>query len=345
MTRAGLPRRQLLLATLPLPLVAFAAGSAQGARYVAQRLAARYPVAATLSYISALNWSAQRRLGAGLPADSVQAIDALRRAAPAVPPADWPQRAGYAAFAERGRHDGDAAAGALATDALLGAIADTPEGPRFTRLRPWTDDMFMITLLADRTLPLLPPAARERVVQALGGTLQSLGAQLQRGDGLFDHAVGSPVAWGRGNGFGALALTHALAGPLPPDSAAGRALLARLLANLRALLPLQGPDGLWRQVLDHAESRQELTVTAMTLEALATARAHGWLRGAGVDTAIARAWPAVRARVTEDDGFTDVCAGTPAGPTLDFYLQRPMVSGRDDRAAAMVLAAALAFAG
>lgn len=335
-------RRELLLAALALPSVALASGPAQDALSVARRLAARYPVNPTLSYISALNWSAQRRLGGALPASSQQAIAALRRA---TPPADWPQRAGYAVFAEAARHDGDTAAGALAVNALLGAIADTPEGPRFTGLRPWTDDMFMITFLADRALPLVPSTGRDRVVQALGGTLLALGAQLQRGDGLFDHAVGSPIAWGRGNGFGALALTHTLAGPLSPDSAAGRALLARLQANLRALLPLQGPDGLWRQVLDHAESRQELTATAMTLEALAIARTKAWLRGAEVDAAIARAWPAVLARLTEDDGFIDVCAGTPAGPTLDFYLQRPIVNGRDDRAAAMVLGAALALVG
>ncbi|WP_457420504.1 glycoside hydrolase family 88 protein, partial [Roseateles sp. P5_E7] len=265
----------------------------------------------------------------------------LRQAAPATPPAAWPLRAGYAAFAEAACFDGDAAAGELARDAVRTAIVDTPQGPRLAGLRAWTDDLFMPALLFDRALPLLPAAEQPRAVEALGASLLDLAARLQRPDGLFDHAEGSPVAWGRGNGFASLALALALAGPVSPASAAGAQLLARLQIHLQALLPLQGPDGLWRQVLDHGPSTGELTVTAMTLTAMATARRHGWLPANQVDAAITRAWTGVRSRIDADGSFSDVCAGTPAGPTLDFYLQRPMVRGRDDRAAAMALWAAI----
>lgn len=339
-------RRDMLLAALPLP----AAAHATVAPAMASLLAERYPVKAPLSYITAMIWSAQRRLGSGhLPPRSQQALLALREATAATPPADWPQRAGCAAFAEAAHHDGDAAARQLALQALQAlrsAIADTPDGPRLAGLRPWTDDLFMAALLFDRALPLLPAAEQPRATEALGTTLLKLAGRLQRADGLFDHADGSPIAWGRGNGFALLALTHALAGPLPPASAAGAALLARLQRQLRALLPLQGSDGLWRQVLDEPSAAQELTVTAMSLTALATARSHGWLpaaAAAAADSAIARAWAGVLSRVDADGGFSDVCAGTPAGPTLDFYLQRPMLRGREDRAAAMVMQAVVAL--
>ena len=121
---------------------------------------------------------------------------------------------------------------------------------------------------------------------------------------------------------------------------------ARLQNHLLALLPLQGADGLWRQVLDHPTAQLELTVTAMSLASLALARREGWLPHGVADVAITRAWAGVQSRIDARSGsFRDVCAGTPAGPTLDFYLQRPIVNGRDDRAAAMVLLAAIAVAG
>lgn len=293
-------------------------------------MAPLYPATPAFGYVSALIGSAQRRLDAvGAPASRLE---------PPLKPADWPQRAGFAALAEAARLDGDAAAAEPARQALRGALAGTP--PRLAGLRPWTDDMFMATLLVDRTLPLLPAAEQAAVADALQAALLDLCERLQRADGLFDHAVGSPIAWGRGNGFAALALAQALAGPLR-----GRPgpLRDRLRRHLRALLPLQAGNGLWRQVLDHEPAAPELTVTAMSLAALALARRQGWVDGAEIDAAIERAWAGVQGRVDADGGFRDVCAGTPAGRTLDFYLQRPMLQGRDDRAAAMVLQAALAL--
>ncbi len=37
----------------------------------------------------------------------------------------------------------------------------------------------------------------------------------------------------------------------------------------------------------------------------------------------------------------DVCSGTGAGPTREYYLNRPVVNGADDRGGAMALLAAL----
>lgn len=335
----ALSRRTLLMTTLALP-----AWPAQaGAQDLARRLAAHYPGSPQAFYIDALILSAQRRLrpDASLPPASRARLLARRDAAPApaLPPAAWPQRAGYAALADAARHDGDTRAGELALQALRDAVVDTPAGPQFAGLRPWTDDLFLCGLLADRALPLLPADERPRAADALGRTLAPLAARLQRPGGLFDHADGAPVAWGRGNGFAALALVQALEGVLPPGTAAGRDLLARLQHQLHALLPLQRPDGLWRQVLDDADAWPELTVTAMALTALARARRHGWLSGSGVDDAIARAWASVGA----DGAFRDVCDGTPAGADLAFYLGRPVIHGRDDRAAAVVMGAALAL--
>lgn len=336
-------RRRRACATLAA-LMASARASAQAAaapRDIARTIASQYVAAATPSYIPALIASGQRRCGAAAAARNTAA--ALRDAvgAPGFTRAkDWPSLAGYAALAEAATADGDAAAGALAVQALRAALSDTPAGPRLAGLRPWTDDMFMPVLLLDRTAPLLPDAERARAAEAVKAALLDLTQKLQRPDGLFDHAEGAPIAWGRGNGFASLALAKGLAGPLPPSPE----LLAALQRHLRALLPLQSADGAWRQVLDDAGAPLELTVTAMSLVSLAIARRHGWLPTAEVDAPIARAWQAVQRRAGADGRFADVCAGTPAGPTLAFYLQRPITHGRDERAAAMVLQACLALA-
>lgn len=79
----------------------------------------------------------------------------------------------------------------------------------------------------------------------------------------------------------------------------------------------------------------------MSLTPLTTARCHGWLAAGTADAAITRPRTGVQSLIDADGGYTDVCAGTPAGPTLDFYLKRPVVRERDDRAAAMVLFAAI----
>lgn len=324
-----------LIAALPMPAIA----AADDKRAVsAQELASHYAATPAPHYVNALLISAQRHLGL---TETARAATAALREAVGAPgftlPTDWPRLAGYAALAEAATQGGDATAGALAVAALHSVLAAS----RLTGLRPWTDDMFLATLLVDRTLPLLPE--RQHATAALATALLDLSARLQRPDGLFDHAESSPVAWGRGNGFASLALAMALTGPLQGSSAAAP-LLARLQAHLRALLPLQGEDGLWRQVLDHAAARPELTATAMSLACLVLARRHGWLPGGAADGAATRAWAGLQSRIAAGGAFRDVCAGTPAGPTLDFYLQRPMVNGRDERAAAMVLLASIAVA-
>jgi len=340
----ALPTRRELLVALTWPALPAAARASPEAAVTARLLAACYPIHAPLGYVGALAASAQRRLNGGrLPPGSRLALLALREAAPAVPPIDWPVRAGHAAFAEAALHDSDTASRELALQAVRTAIVDTAQGPRLAGLRNWTDDLFMAALLFDRALPLLPGAEQPRAAEALAATLLTHAERLQRGDGLFDHAEGSPVAWGRGNGFASLGLALALAGPPSTASRDGARLLPRLQMHLHALLPLQQQDGLWRQVLDDAASPVELTATAMNLTALAMARSRGWLPEDTADGAIARAWAAVSRRIDAEGGFSDVCASTPAGPTLAFYRNRPITSGRDDRAAALVLQAALAM--
>ena len=95
--------------------------------------------------------------------------------------------------------------------------------------------------------------------------------RLQRPSGLFVHAVDAPHAWGRGNGFAALGLMEALT-YLPAGHPKRPAILAAYRKQMAALLPLQSPEGTWRQIADHPESYREVTATAMPLRPSRTRR-------------------------------------------------------------------------
>src|SRR5262249_55498764 len=153
------------------------------------------------------------------------------------------------------------------------------------------------------------------------------------------HATDGPFAWGRGNGFAAFGLMEALTALPSGDPQRGRLLdiYRRQMAGIRAQ---QAPDGMWRQVIDEPGAYREETATAMLLTAMARAVRLGWLDRSYLPT-IDRAWRALAAHVAEDGTLVDVCAGTGVGPTRRYYLERPAVTGADDRGGAMALVAAM----
>ena len=175
---------------------------------------------------------------------------------------------------------------------------------------------------------------------AAGRLLTSYAESLQRPDGLFIHALEGPHAWGRGNGFALLGVTEALT--YLPDTWPDRARVLEIYRkHMRALVTHQSDDGSWRQVVDEPTSYRELTVTAMTVAAMARGVRLGFLDRAAYPGAIDRGWKAVVARVNEDGTVHDVCSSTGAGPSKDYYLNRPVVNGADDRGGAMALLAAI----
>jgi rhamnogalacturonyl hydrolase YesR len=310
---------------------------------VARALAARYPAQPIMSYIPALAWSGSLRLAAltgeerwrEKPRREMQVFLDGRTAAIAEPYL-LTSLAGHLAFADLGSLDGNAAAAALALKAAeLILPRDQDETIRFPRR--WTDDMFMASSLLSRVAARTRDA---RFADAVGRLLLSYAAALQRGDGLFVHATEGPHAWGRGNGFAVLGLADALT--YLPESWPDRARVLEIYRrHLRAMLEHQSDDGSWRQVVDEPASYRELTVTAMTVAAIARGLRSGWLDRAAFQAALDRGWQAVLARVGDDGAVRDVCSGTGAGPTKEYYLNRPVVNGPDDRGGAMALLAAL----
>jgi unsaturated rhamnogalacturonyl hydrolase len=321
-----------------LALVAAVGAHEQSARdplEVARALAGRYPESAVMSYIPALSWSGALRLSAltGEERWQEKAREQMRpflsgEKAALAEPHLLTSIAGHLAFSDAGEHN------------LVRKAADfilpTASGDIVRFARAWTDDMFMASAVLSRA------AARSndpRYAQTAGRLLTSYAGKLQRLDGLFIHAVEGPHAWGRGNGFAALGLVEALT-HLPASWSDRDRVLEIYRRHMRALAARQSDDGSWRQVVDEPASYRELTVTAMTVAALARGIRLGWLDRSFVPN-VEAGWTAVSARVGRDGTIRDVCAGTGAGPTKDYYLNRPVINGPDDRGGAMALLAAL----
>lgn len=331
----------LLSALTAVSLVASEAWQAPADRSplaIARILAAKYPTEPSMSYISALSWSGSFRLAAltgedrwrEKPRRDMQPF--LDGARPAIAePYRLTSLAGHLAFADAAALDGNAAAGALAQKAAEFVRPPEPGGIKFAT--HWTDDMFMGSALLSR----VNQGAYAAYVRLL---LAEWAKRLQRADGLFIHAEDGPHAWGRGNGFALLGVTEALTHL--PDSWPGRSMALDIYrTHVAALAGHQSDDGSWRQVVDDPASYRELTVTAMITASVARGISRGWLDAATYQPVVDRGWQAVAARVDADGAVHDVCSGTGAGATKEYYLNRPVVNGTDDRGGAMALLAAL----
>ena len=334
-----------MLAVTPLP-----AGQISSADplEIARILAARYPAQPVMSYIPALSWSGQLRLSSltGEPQWREKAIKDIQaftsgQTSAIAEPYRLTSLAGAFAFSDASVIAADHAAGLLFAKVAYFILPDKPEDDIKFQVG-WTDDMFMAGAVLSR--------AGNEPHKALRRMLKTYAAKLQRPDGLFIHAGNGPHAWGRGNGFALLGITEALThapeswDAMPEAWATRSEVLEIYRRHVAALVTHQSDDGSWRQVVDEPASYRELTVTAMTTAALARGISRGWIDRKTHEPIMNRGWQAVAARVNADGTVKDVCSGTGAGPTKDYYLNRPVVNGADDRGGAMALLAAIEMA-
>jgi hypothetical protein len=301
----------------------------------ARLLAKRYPETPSISYIPSVSWINTLRLGA------IDGNASLRRKV-VDQTAPWisgekkmfgdriqlTSVAGAMVFAELAKTGSGEAAGRLANQAAALASAFKPDGIAQYGLG-WTDDMFMASSILSRTGNL----------DAAAKMLTSYAARLQRTDGIFNHAVDGPAAWGRGNGFAALGIIEALTA-MPASHPSRQALLEIYRRHMVALKEQQSPDGMWREVIDNPAAYREETATAMLLSAMARGIRLGWIDRSYAPF-VERAWRGLAAHVVDDGTVIDVCTGTGAGPTPRYYFDRAAITGADDRGGAMALLASM----
>jgi rhamnogalacturonyl hydrolase YesR len=302
---------------------------------IARLLANRYPETPSISYIPAVSWVSTLRLST-ISGDASLRQKVLGQVAPWISGekkmfGDRIQLtavAGAMVFADLSKSDGNEAAGKLANEAAALAAAIKPDGVAQYG-QGWTDDMFMASSILSRTGNL----------DAAATLLVSYAARLQRADGLFNHAVDGPAAWGRGNGFAALGLIEALTA-MPDRHPSRAALLEIYRRHMAAVKAQQAPDGMWREVIDDPAAYREETATAMLLTAMARGIRLGWI-DRSYTPFVERAWRALSAHVADDGTVIDVCTGTGAGPTARYYFDRAAITGADDRGGAMALLASM----
>ncbi|HMB21474.1 MAG: glycoside hydrolase family 88/105 protein [Chloroflexota bacterium] len=198
----------------------------------------------------------------------------------------------------------------------------TPDGIT-TEARYWIDDMYMITMLQVQAWRATGETKYlDRAALAMVAYLE----KLQQPNGLFLHAPDSPYYWSRGNGWMA-AGTAELLRALPQEHPQRDRILEGYRRMMRSLLDYQGEDGLWHQLLDHPESWQETSGTGMFTFALITGVKNKWLEGKTYSAAARRGWLGLVKCIDESGNVRDVCAGTPKGFSIEYYLNRPRIVG------------------
>ncbi len=189
----------------------------------------------------------------------------------------------------------------------------------------WTDDMYM-------SIPFLVQMGKltndhKYYDEAIRQVLQFAKYLFIDGVNLFDHAWYSHVKydphffWGRQNGWALMAMVEVLS--VIPDGYPGRdKVLDIFQRNVRALIELQGRNGLWHQLLDKEETYLETSCTAMFTFCIARGVNRGWLEN--VYGSVAQAgWRALERKVTEDGQIEGVCGGTNVANDMVYYANRP----------------------
>ena len=106
----------------------------------------------------------------------------------------------------------------------------------------------------------------------------------------FRRGMATGVPWGRGNGWTIFSLSELLE-VLPAEHALRGELLAFFRELCAGYLALQDEQGMWHQVLTHADAYPETSCTAMFAYAFARGVRFGWFTDAQpYARAVERAW-------------------------------------------------------
>ena len=189
--------------------------------------------------------------------------------------------------------------------------------------RFWIDDIWMIGSLqvqayrATGEMVYLDRAALE-----IDAYLQ----RLQQSNGLFFHGENAPFFWGRGNGWVAAGLAELLS-ELPESNPHYDSILKGYTKMMDALVEYQADDGMWRQLVDVDSAWKETSCTGMFGYAMALGVKKGILSGEKYEKAYQKAWLSLVDYINDEGKISDVCVGTGQSTVIQYYLDRPKVTG------------------
>ncbi|MDR2101969.1 MAG: glycoside hydrolase family 88 protein [Treponema sp.] len=189
--------------------------------------------------------------------------------------------------------------------------------------RLWMDDMYMITIVQAHAYKVtgdrkyIDRTAREMVLYL---------DRLQRPEGLFYHAPDAPFLWGRANGWMAAGMAELLK-ILPQDNPDFSRIIQGYRLMMESLRNYQGPEGLWKQLIDEPSFRNETSCTAMFTFAMITGIKKGWLPAGTYSSVTERAWNGLCSYIEGNGDVKEVCTGTPKSDNKEFYYDRPFITG------------------
>jgi rhamnogalacturonyl hydrolase YesR len=296
-----------------------------------------------LTYIPGMGLIGQLRLGRTAEVQSLVSpfVDGPKAGPPGRPVSG--NLAGYLVFAELAERTGDKRDLQMVKDAAGVGFTETGEMKEsMGASNGMSDGVFMSIPILGKAFKLTGEAKYCEMATRHLAFMQSLDL---RPDGLYRHSPTSDnVAWGRGNAFPALGLALVLS-DCPKGSTAFNTMLRQFQQHIAILARFQDQAGLWHQVIDEPASYAEFTATAMIGIAMLRGVRNGWLDSRTYQPRIDRAWKAVLARTASNGDLIDVCESTNKQATLQDYLHREAILGRDIRGGGMALTFATELAG
>ncbi len=188
----------------------------------------------------------------------------------------------------------------------------------------WADDLFMSVPFLLRMAKINnDPALYDEVAQQV---IQFNSYLADGSSGLYFHGwynargENTPVRWGRANGWIVWATSEALM-QLPEKHPGYKKILKIYRNHMKALAAVQAESGMWHQVLDHPETFEESSCTAMFTLGMARGVRMGWLSKSYREKAL-RGWEALQQKIGTDGTVIDICRGTSIGNDLEFYETR-----------------------
>jgi unsaturated rhamnogalacturonyl hydrolase len=188
----------------------------------------------------------------------------------------------------------------------------------------WADDLFMAVVFLVRYAELtgdrryLDDAAAQ--VVGISERLYDPSVALAA-HGWFERGHRRSVAyWGRANGWMAWGTTELLL-RLPPTHPERARILEIFRRQMKGILRYQGEHGLWHQLLDHPETYEETSCSAMFVLSMARGIRAGWLDET-YRVPARRGWQGISSRILADGTVQGICQGTSIGPDLEFYARR-----------------------
>ncbi len=188
----------------------------------------------------------------------------------------------------------------------------------------WADDLFMAipflcrTAIATNNDALFDEVAKQ-IIQ-FNNYLEDKTTGLYFHGWYDDKKENTPVRWGRANGWVTWAMSEALL--LMPKNHKDYKTIQKIYSNhITSIAKFQDDSGMWHQVIDHPETFEETSCTAMFTMSLARGVKNDWLDKKYTEN-ILNGWNALEEKVQKDGTVIGICQGTSIGTSIEFYNKR-----------------------